>query len=222
MTDAMRALPGSRAAAGGEQPKQKPSALVYGAAEKVPASLAFLNALQHVAVMLPVLVFPLLVGLAGGLKPDQLRDLLSLSVVGLGIGTLLQCFAGRYFGSGFLLTFVFTAAYLPGSVEAAKSGGIALVCGMTVFAGIVELLLAQVIPRLRAFFPAEIAGLCVAEIGIILGTLGMRLMLGIDPEHAAPARLTQGTALGLGILALMIALQVWGRACCACSRSSSA
>ena len=71
MTDAARALPGSRTAAGGEQPKQKPSALLYGAAEKVPASLAFLNALQHVAVMLPVLVFPLLVGLAGGLKPDS-------------------------------------------------------------------------------------------------------------------------------------------------------
>ena len=211
MTDAARALPAGRTASGGEQRKQKPSTLVYGAAEKVPASLAFLNALQHVAVMLPVLVFPLLVGLAGGLKPDQLRDLLSLSVVALGVGTLLQCFAGRYFGSGFLLTFVFTAAYLPGSVEAAKSGSMALVYGMTVFAGVVQLLLAQAIPRLRAFFPAEIAGLCVAEIGIILGTLGMRLMLGIDPEHAGPARLSHGTALGLGVLALMIALQVWGK-----------
>src|SRR2546421_8347357 len=101
MTDTARALPGGRAAAGGEPPKQKPSALVYGAAEKIPASLAFLNALQHVAVMLPVLVFPLLVGLAGGLKPDPLRDLFRLSVVALGIGTLLQCFSRPYFGSGF-------------------------------------------------------------------------------------------------------------------------
>src|SRR4030095_3276985 len=83
MTDAMRALPGSRAAAGGEQPKQKPSSLVYGAAEKVPASLAFLNALQHVAVMLPVLVFPLLVGLAGGLQPAPFRALLWPPVVRL-------------------------------------------------------------------------------------------------------------------------------------------
>src|SRR5436305_13935543 len=112
--------------------------------------------------MLPVLVFPLLVGLAGGLKPDQLRDLLSLSVVAVGIGTLLQCFAGRYFGSGFLLTFVFTAAYLPATAEAPKPGGMALVYGMTVFAGLVGPQLAHAIPRLLAFFPADFHGHCVS------------------------------------------------------------
>ena len=211
MVDAVRALPGGRIASGGEQPKQRPSALLYGSAEKAPAPLAFLNALQHIAVMLPVLVFPLLVGQAGGLAPDQLRDLLGLSVVVLGAGTLLQCFAGRYFGSGFLLTFVFTAAYLPASLEAVKVGGMPLVCGMTLFAGIVELLLAQVMPRLRPFFPAEIAGLCVAEIGIILGTLGMQLMLNIGDDRALSPRLGWGTALGAATLALMVGLQVWSR-----------
>src|SRR5947199_360186 len=65
MTDAARTVPGGRTATGGEQPKQKPSTLLYTAGEKVPASIGFLNAVQHIAAMLPVLVFPLL-GRPGG------------------------------------------------------------------------------------------------------------------------------------------------------------
>jgi hypothetical protein len=67
----------------------------------------------------------------------------------LGIGTILQCYVGKYIGSGFLLPFNFTAAYLPGSLAAAELGGMPLVFRMTLFGGAIEIALAWVVPRLR-------------------------------------------------------------------------
>jgi xanthine permease XanP len=198
-------------ASGGAAPeRERPSNLLYAAYEKPPASIGFVNALQHIAVVTGgCLPFPVLIGQAAGLPPDAMLNFLSLSFIALGIGALLQCRAGRYFGCGYLVTFVFTAAYLAPSLQAVRLGGLPLLCGMTVFGGMVELLLAQIVPRLQPFFPAEIAGLCVAEIGIILGSLGMRLILGIGA--ASSAKIPVEAAWGAVTLALMIGLQVWAK-----------
>jgi xanthine permease XanP len=200
-----------RAAIGAPRtPRERPSNLIYAGDQKVPASIGFVSALQHIAVIaggyLPI---PVLIGHAAGLSPAAMLSFLSLSFIALGVGALLQCAAGRFFGSGYLITFVFSGAYLTASTEAIALGGLPLLFGMTLFGGLVELLLAQVLPRLRPFFPAEIAGLCVTLIGIILGSLGMRLMLGIG-EASGPVRLAN-TFWGEGTLALMIGLQVWGK-----------
>lgn len=199
-------------ASGGVAPEgERPSNLLYAAYEKPPASIGFASALQHIAVMAGgCLPFPVLIGQAAGLPPAAMLNFLSFSFLALGIGTLLQCRAGRYFGCGYLVTFVFTAAYLAPSLQAVRLGGLPLLCGMTLFGGMVELLLAQIVPRLRPFFPAEIAGLCITEIGIILGALGMRLILGIGAASGA-AEIPMDTAWGAMTLALMIGLQVWGK-----------
>jgi xanthine/uracil permease len=78
--------------------------------------VCLLQAAQHIAVMAPPLVYPILVLQACGAAPQSISNVVSLSFVVLGIGTILQCYAGKYIGSGFLLPFIFTAAYLPGSL----------------------------------------------------------------------------------------------------------
>jgi NCS2 family nucleobase:cation symporter-2 len=184
--------------------------LDYGVADWPPVSVCLLQAVQHIAVMAPPLVYVILVLQAAGAAPQSILNVVSLSFVALGIGTILQCYAGNYVGSGFLLPFIFTAAYLPGSLTAAKLGGMPLVFGMTLFGGALEIALAWIVPRMRWLFPSEISGLCVTLIALVLGILGIRLMLGGDPTLEAGETSLPEIAVGIAILAMMVGLQIWG------------
>ena len=87
---------------------------------------------------------------------------------------------------------------------------------MTLFGGLVESALSRVIRPLRPFFPPEVAGFVVIVVGVAVGTLRARSLLGIGAaERATGADLAVG---GLS-LATMIAFNVWGsgmaRVCCA-------
>jgi len=188
----------------------RPSNLSYAVDERPPPLTCALNAVQHVVVLSPALIYVLFVLEASHAGKDETLHAISLSLVALGIGSILQCQKRRYFGSGYLAAFVFDAPYLSASILAAQVGGMPLVCGMTVFAGLVEMGLSRIIPRMRPFFPAEISGICVMLIGLILGVLGMRLVLGI-PEGAnvMPAVDMPQIVLGCATLALMIAIHIW-------------
>src|SRR5215469_4071874 len=190
----------------------RPANLSYAVDERPPPLTCALNAMQHVVVMSPALIYVLFVLEAAHASKDETLRAISLSLVALGIGSILQCQKRRYFGSGYLVAFIFDAPYLSASVVAAQIGGMTLVCGMTVFAGLVEMGLSRVIPRMRPFFPAEISGICVMLIGLILGVLGMRLVLGIPEDaNAMSAADTPQIILGCATLALMIAIHIWAK-----------
>ena len=190
----------------------RPANLKYAVAERPPPLTCALNALQHVVILSPALIYVLFVLEAAHASKGETLQAISLSLIALGVGSVLQCQKRRYFGSGYLAAFVFDAPYLSASILAAQLGGMPLVCGMTVFAGGIEMGLSRLIPRMRPFFPAEISGLCVMLIGLILGVLGMRLVLGIpeDSNRMTIVDLPQ-IALGCSTLALMIAIHVWSR-----------
>ena len=92
----------------------------------------------------------------------------------LGAATLLQVLRLGPLGSGFLCPATFSAAYLSPSLLAAKAGGLPLVFGMTLFAGLLESAVARALPRLRAFFPAELSGVVIFMIGLSGGAAGVR------------------------------------------------
>jgi NCS2 family nucleobase:cation symporter-2 len=187
-----------------------PTNLLYGVSDRPPAVVCLLNAAQHVTVMAPTLVYPILVMRAGGASEDAIIQVVSLSFVALGIATAMQSLTHSQIGSGYLLPFTPTAAYVPASLAAMKLGGMPMVFGMTLLAGFFEIALAQVIRRMRPYFPAEISGLCVLLIGTLSGILGVRLLLGLDASGAVRS-LAAGRDFALGIvtLAVMIGLNVW-------------
>lgn len=172
-----------------------------------------LSGVQHVAVIAPSgLVFPLLVLRAAESSVALQEAVITASLIALGLGSLLLCARGHYFGSGYLAPSVFTAAYLPPSLAAAKSGGMGLVFGMTIFAGLCEILFSFALRRLRPFFPVEISGLAVVMIGLILGLLGFRLTLGMAGRTFGLGEIEIGTAaLGLVTLAVIVTFNVWGK-----------
>ena len=191
---------------------KRPSNLIYSVADEPPRLVCLISGLQQVAILAPILILPILVMRAAGGSVQAVTHIVSLSLVALGIGTILQSLTYRWLGSGYLITFCFSNAYFPASIAAVKLGGMPVVFGMTLAAGVVEMLFAPLIRRMRPFFPAEISGVCVLLIGVLVGLLGIRQIFGID-ESVGQSGTNSGPeiALGAATLALMVGLNVWSK-----------
>jgi NCS2 family nucleobase:cation symporter-2 len=190
----------------------RPSNLVYSVEEVPPKLVCLISAFQHVAILAPHLILAILVVRAAGGTVEDVTGIVSLSLVTFGVGTILQSLTHRWIGSGYLISYVFTNAYYPVTVAAIKLGGMPLVFGMTLFGGALEMLFAPLLRRFRPFFPTEISGICVLLIGVIVGLLGLRQLLGIDDiaEHGGASSGPE-VALGVGTLAVMVGLNVWSK-----------
>ena len=190
----------------------RPSNLIYGVADKPPKLVCLISGVQHVAILAPILIVPILVMRAAGGSMEATTQLVSVSMIALGIGTMLQSLTCRWLGSGYLISFCPSNAYFPASVAAVKLGGMPLVFGMTLIAGAIEALAAPLLRKMRPFFPAEISGICVLLIGLLVGMLGIRQVFGID-ESVGPSGTSTvpEIALGFGTLGLMMGLNVWSR-----------
>lgn len=185
---------------------KRPSSLIYSVNEVPPLSVTVLSGLQHVGLISIFLLFPLLVFREAGFSAEKLRDLLSLSMLALGTAAFLSALRFGPVGSGFLCVPVFSAFYLGPSFLAVKAGGLPLVFGMTLFGGVVEAALSRVQRHLRAIFPPEVAGLLVLLIGVNIGAIGIRYVLGVATTRLAGAPELVVAALTLGT---MVALTVW-------------
>jgi NCS2 family nucleobase:cation symporter-2 len=190
----------------------RPANILYANAEKPPTIVCVLSALQQIAILAPTLAYPILALQAAGASGRAIASAVSLALVAGGLGTALQSLAFRHIGSGYLITFVNSGAYYPVTIAAASLGGMPLVAGMTLIAGATEAALGQVVRRFRSLFPAEISGLCILLIGVIIGLLGLRLIFGISQVPSAPSDTNaQSVAIGFGTFALMVGLNVWSR-----------
>lgn len=188
---------------------RKPTGLDYGVDEAPPLAVNALSGVQHVALMSIYLIYPALVARTAGSSAEVATAMVSLTLVALAIGTVLQTIRVGPFGSGYLCQPIPSVVYFVPSLAAVRHGGLGAVFGMTIAAGLLELALARGLRRLRALLPPEIAGLVVLLVGIATGIVGLRTALGTD-AHAATGD-SIDAALALGTLAVMVALNVWGR-----------
>jgi NCS2 family nucleobase:cation symporter-2 len=194
------------------RPPVKPSELIYGVEESPPSLILWAAGLQHVLVSITVgLAFPLLVLDAAQAPLETVQHVVSASMLALGLGTLLFCLNSRDIGSGYLMPASFSGVYLTVSIAAAKQGGLPLVAGMTIFAGLVQVLLSRFVHRLRPYLPTEIAGLAMLMSGLTLAVIGFNLMTGVSAAaDTLSVNMEVPTLLGVGLVLLMIALHVWG------------
>ncbi len=190
-----------------QQAAKKPAGIVYGLDEAPPVLVTAGNAVQHVALISINLVYPLLIFRLADVPVSGVASLIAVGLMVLGAGTLLQAHRLGPVGSGFMCPATFTAAYLSPSLLAVKAGGLPLLFGMTLFAGMLEALFSRLLTRLRPYFPTEISGLVIFMIGISAAMAGLRLLLGADAEPVTPA---EWSVAGM-TLASMAAFNVWGR-----------
>ena len=183
-----------------------PVAMVYGSESRPPLAVTVLAGLQHAGVNTIFLLFPLLVSREGGLSAPQIGDVLSWAMLVMGAATVVQAYPLGPVGARLFCPMIYSAIYLGPSLAAVKAGGMSLVFGMTLFAGVVECALGRILPSLRPLFPPEVAGLIIVLIGLTNGTIGVRNLLGIGATGPFTG---VDLAIGLTSFAVMIALNVW-------------
>ncbi|MGH8634815.1 MAG: uracil-xanthine permease family protein [Burkholderiales bacterium] len=186
---------------------KRPANLVYGLDDSPPAHVTVFNGVQYVGLIAINLVYALLVFRLAGTPVQLVGSLLAIGMLVLGVGTFLQVLRLGPVGSGYMCPATFTATYLGPSLLAVQVGGLPLLFGMTVFAGLLEVGLAPLLNRLRSIFPPEVSGLVIFVIGLSGGIAGLRAMLG---EKASPVSVEEWWVAGL-TLTTMVALNVWGK-----------
>jgi xanthine permease XanP len=187
---------------------KKAADLAYGVDDNPPLLIALPLALQQVILMSIDLLFPLLVvqAIAGSLLLAQ--SFVSLTMLALGLGTLLQSLNKGQVGSSYFCPQEAGALYFPASVLAAQKGGLPLVLGMTAMAGVFEMAFSRIIYRLRVLFPAELAGLVVVMIGITVIPVSITSFAGSSGTE--PVDLPS-LYIGLLTLGVIVGANVWGK-----------
>ncbi|VIO72000.1 uracil-xanthine permease family protein [Bradyrhizobium ivorense] len=187
----------------------RPPGLIYAVDDQPPLAILVVSALQHIALMAITLIFPIIVAREANLSRTQFLDLISLSMLGLGVANICFCLRLRLIGSGYLCGAAYTAIFLGPSLFALQQGGLPLVFGMTVVGGLVQVAIAPLLRRLRALLPSEIAGLVIAVVGLTLAGLGVRYGLGIDAQQQ---KINPEYVIVAGVsLVAMTVLNVWSK-----------
>jgi NCS2 family nucleobase:cation symporter-2 len=186
---------------------KRPAGILYWVDEKPPWGVTLVMALQHCLLMSSSLMLPVVIVREIGGTMTQAAAAVGMSMIAVGIGTLLQTISKGPIGSGYLCPNLCGPSYLEVSVQAAWLGGLPLMHGMIMVAGVFEALLSRIIGRLRFLFPNTVTGIVVLMVGIALIPLGTSKFLGIeiagdpvDPMNAGIASLS---------LLLLIGLNLW-------------
>jgi NCS2 family nucleobase:cation symporter-2 len=168
-----------------------------------------LLALQY-AVMISIYLIVVVIVLRHARISDEARvSVIGMALVGAAIGAVLQGLPRGPIGSGFLAPPIYSAIYLGPSILAAEKGGLPLIAGMTIFAGLTEILIGLMLDRLRLIFTPVITGLTVFLVGIQLGVVGIGELLDVGHENLRYFHLH--VAVSMLTLGIAVALSIWGR-----------
>ncbi|MEO8409986.1 MAG: solute carrier family 23 protein, partial [Propionivibrio sp.] len=155
--------------------------------------------LQHFVLIAPSLAIVVLIARSAGAETEAIATMISFALIALAITTVLQGF--ECIGSGFFIVSCNTAIYVSASLVAA-AGGLPLVFGMTLIAGLIQIVFAEVLKRMRRYFPPEIVALTIIIVGVELGVVGLQRMW----TAGGP-----GLLIGTLTLFLSVVLGVYGR-----------
>jgi NCS2 family nucleobase:cation symporter-2 len=188
---------------------RKPPGLLFGVDERPPLADLLTLALQHVFVISVGWIFVVVIVKAIGGTDHEAAAMIRMSMLASGVGTILQSLARGPVGSGYLCPFSCGPAYVTASILAGREGGLPLIFGLTMTAGVFEALFSRVMRWLRPLFPPEVTGLVVMMVGVELVGLGSPRFLGVHGD-GTPAE-PRGFALAAVTLAAMVGPTVWGR-----------
>ncbi len=188
---------------------KRPPHLIYGVDDRPPVGALVLLCVQHIFLMSSTLVLPVVMVTEIGGSLSQVGTVVALTMIACGIGTILQALRCGIVGSGFLCPNLCGPNFFTASMEAAWLGGLPLVRGMTIAAGLFEAAFSRVVHRLKFLFPPEITGLVVLMVALGLIPLATSKFLGVSFE-GEPIR---GTSLLVAALTLflMVVVNLWGK-----------
>lgn len=189
--------------------RKKPANLLYDVDESPGTGTLILLGLQHIFLISIAFVFPVLVVDAIDGTAADARHIISVSMLITGVATILQGLRRGPVGSGYLCPLLNGPAFLSASVLAGKTGGLALIFGMTFVGGLFETLFSRLVTRMRAVFPTEVTGTIVTMVGIEIIPFGVSRFFGLDATH--PMFNPTAATTALVTLVAMMGFTVWGK-----------
>ena len=144
------------------------------------------------------LVYPALVLRSVGLAPAEITKTLGWTLFALAAATVLQSQTRGAIGSGLLLPSLSSGLHLAPSLLAIKMGGVPLLAGMTVFAGLSEAAFSCFLRWLRPLFTNAITGLILFLVGMEIGLAGLHEIFNEAVLRAA----TPGGAIPVVVISL--------------------
>jgi xanthine permease XanP len=188
---------------------ERPKDLIYALDERPPAFELLALGFQHASAICPYLVMVALVAGAAKLPHEAARNTLALAMVAVALLTILQSLRFGWLGSGYLCPPVVSAIYFPSSMAAAAQFGFPTMCGMVIFAGACEALVARFVNRLRKLFPAVVSGVVIIAVGIELGKIGLGVLF--EGGDINQGRIEASFVTAFCVLVTMTSLAIWAR-----------
>jgi NCS2 family nucleobase:cation symporter-2 len=188
----------------------KPDTIIYGTEDRPPTFVVLLLSIQHVMILSIFLIAPVLVARAAKLSIKQAIDFISLTMIALGVGTLLQVRRWGPVGSGLLAIPNSTSNWVPGCLIAAREGGLPAVAGLILMAATFEMILSRFLRKLRGLLPTELSGLVVFVTGLGVAQAGMNNIVG-DMTTDGSSHWLPSLLVSMGTLATTVGFSVWGR-----------
>ncbi len=181
----------------------------YGVDDLPPLRHLLVLSVQHLMLMFMSLGLPILFCGQIGASREVTASVISFSMLAAGIGSVLQSLRLRYLGSGYLCPNVCGPSYFSLSLSAAWIGGIPLMRGMIIFAGLVEMILAPLVRKLKRIFPPYVVGLVVAMVGVSIIKTSVSSMFGLRFHGDS----VSGTDILTGFFTLLVMVfsNVWGK-----------
>ena len=181
----------------------------YAVNEVPPIGHLLLSAFQHVLIMVVAIGIPII--FAGQLNetPAFTASLVTFSMLASGIGSIIQALRLPCLGSGYLCPNLCGPSYLSLSLSAAWIGGLPLMRGITIVAGLIEMFLAPVIQKMKSIFPIYIVGLVVALVGISIVQISVTSFFGLTFQGDAVRNMD--IFIGAVSLLIMVFCNIWGK-----------
>ncbi len=153
---------------------------LYNTEDRLPAGTLLLTIIQHFFVLAVYMTYPVIITSAIGGTAQMTTYLISATLIGCGIATVLMSF--RRLGPGYPLFIIPNSSYLPASLLAATAGGLPLLYGMLIISGFMEMLISRFTRIFKIIFPREITGVVLFLLGISIVPFAFPLFLGSTAE----------------------------------------
>ena len=188
---------------------EKNKTFEYSVNQVPPLGHLFVLSIQHVLLLFVALGFPIIFSSQISGTREFAASFIAFSMLAAGLGSIIQSVGLPFIGSGYLCPNVCGPSYFSLSLSAAWIGGIPLMRGMIIFAGLIEMALAPVMQKIRKVFPKFIVGLVVAMVGVSIIKMSVASFFGV--AFQGDAIRNSDIIIGVFTLLVIVLCNLWGK-----------
>jgi xanthine/uracil permease len=186
----------------------RPRNIMFARDDRPRLPFTVVLALQHAALSILFLIYAAMVAKGAGFTPPQEQALLVGTLVTCGFCAIIQA-ASPGWSSGLLVIPIATPLFIVFGIQAGKDVGPGGIATLAIAGGTIQLAVGQLLPKLRAFFPAEVCGVVVLMLGVSILPLGFHRILGSEPGTEEFLVDPQALAVGLVTTGSIVVASIW-------------